>query len=88
MFPLVILAIPALAALFEPRMKARLGLNVRRIVATSSAAGPTIGGSLLAIAPWPWLFAVNVPIGVVTACIGAPFFLFVLVSRRAQQGVL
>jgi iron complex transport system permease protein len=30
----------------------------------------------------------EVPIGVVTACIGAPFFLFVLVSRRAQQGVL
>jgi DHA2 family multidrug resistance protein-like MFS transporter len=34
------------------------------IVATSAAAGPTIGGSLLAIAPWPWLFAVNVPLGV------------------------
>ena len=30
----------------------------------------------------------EVPIGVVTACIGAPFFLFVLVSRRAQKGVL
>jgi iron complex transport system permease protein len=30
----------------------------------------------------------EVPIGVVTACIGAPFFLFVLVSRRAQRGVL
>jgi iron complex transport system permease protein len=30
----------------------------------------------------------EVPIGVVTACVGAPFFLFVLVSRRAQQGVL
>lgn len=32
-------------------------------VASSSAAGPTIGGSILAIAPWPWIFAVNVPIG-------------------------
>lgn len=37
------------------------------IVATSAAAGPTIGGSLLAIAPWPWLFAVNVPLGVFDA---------------------
>ncbi len=29
----------------------------------------------------------EVPIGVVTACVGAPFFLFVLVSRRASRGV-
>lgn len=29
----------------------------------------------------------EVPIGVVTAFVGAPFFLFVLRSRRAQQGV-
>ncbi len=29
----------------------------------------------------------EVPIGVVTACVGAPFFLFVLVSRRAGRGV-
>jgi DHA2 family multidrug resistance protein-like MFS transporter len=32
-------------------------------VASSSAAGPTIGGAILAIAPWPWLFAINVPLG-------------------------
>lgn len=36
-------------------------------VASSSAAGPTIGGAILAIAPWPWLFAINVPIGIVVA---------------------
>jgi iron complex transport system permease protein len=29
----------------------------------------------------------EIPIGVVTACIGAPFFLIVLVSRRARRGV-
>jgi DHA2 family multidrug resistance protein-like MFS transporter len=32
-------------------------------VASSSAAGPTLGGAILAIAPWPWLFAINVPLG-------------------------
>jgi len=37
------------------------------IVATSAAAGPTIGGAILAIAPWPWLFAVNVPLGLFDA---------------------
>ena len=27
----------------------------------------------------------EIPIGVVTACVGAPFFLFVLRSRRARE---
>jgi len=35
------------------------------IIATGSAAGPTLGGLLLAVAPWPWIFAINVPLGVV-----------------------
>ncbi len=33
-------------------------------VALSSAAGPTIGATILAGTSWPWLFAVNVPLGV------------------------
>ena len=33
------------------------------VVASSSAAGPTVGGAILAVLPWPWLFAVNVPLG-------------------------
>jgi DHA2 family multidrug resistance protein-like MFS transporter len=32
-------------------------------VALSSAAGPMIGAGILSIARWPWLFAVNIPIG-------------------------
>ncbi|MBV8642436.1 MAG: MFS transporter, partial [Candidatus Eremiobacteraeota bacterium] len=39
-----------------------LGLNAL-VVATSSAAGPTLGGLILAVLPWPWLFAINVPFG-------------------------
>ena len=39
-----------------------LGINAL-VVATSAAAGPTLGGLLLAVAPWPWLFAINVPFG-------------------------
>jgi DHA2 family multidrug resistance protein-like MFS transporter len=34
------------------------------VVAASTAAGPTIGGSILAFAPWPWLFLINVPLGI------------------------
>jgi DHA2 family multidrug resistance protein-like MFS transporter len=33
-------------------------------VALSSAAGPTIGAAILSIADWSWLFAVNIPVGV------------------------
>jgi DHA2 family multidrug resistance protein-like MFS transporter len=39
-----------------------LGINAT-IVATSTAAGPTLGGFILAIAPWPWIYAINVPFG-------------------------
>jgi len=40
-------------------------------VASSSAAGPTLGGALLAVAPWPWIFAINVPLGVFDTIFGA-----------------
>jgi len=41
-----------------------LGINAL-VVATSSAAGPTLGGFVLAVAHWSWIFALNVPIGLV-----------------------
>ncbi len=40
-----------------------LGINAM-LIGTSVAAGPTIGGAILAFAPWPWLFLINVPIGI------------------------
>ena len=42
-----------------------LGINAL-VVASSTAAGPAIGGLMLSVLSWPWLFAVNVPIGIVT----------------------
>ncbi|MDY7577399.1 MFS transporter [Herbaspirillum sp. RTI4] len=39
-----------------------VGLNTL-IVAVSFTVGPTVASAILAIAPWPWLFAVNVPLG-------------------------
>lgn len=40
-----------------------LGLNAV-VVGLASAAGPTLGAAILSVAGWPWLFAVNIPIGV------------------------
>ena len=46
------------------RVGAAIGWNALT-VALSSAAGPTIGASILAGLSWPWLFAVNLPVGAV-----------------------
>ncbi|MGG1944527.1 MFS transporter [Trinickia sp. NRRL B-1857] len=35
------------------------------VVAISSAVGPTAASAILSVAAWPWLFAVNVPIGII-----------------------
>ena len=35
------------------------------VIALSAAAGPTIGSAILAASSWPWLFAVNLPVGAV-----------------------
>lgn len=47
--------------------KTQLGAAIGWIalsVALSSAAGPTIGAAILTAASWPWLFAVNLPLGI------------------------
>jgi DHA2 family multidrug resistance protein-like MFS transporter len=41
------------------------------VVAIAAAAGPTIASGILSVAHWPWLFAVNIPIGIVTLAIGS-----------------
>jgi MFS transporter, DHA2 family, multidrug resistance protein len=40
------------------------------VVATATTAGPTVAAGILAVGPWPWLFAVSVPIGLVAIAIG------------------
>src|SRR6202045_2765808 len=40
------------------------------VVATAFTLGPTIASGILAIAPWSWLFAINIPFGVVAILIG------------------
>jgi MFS transporter, DHA2 family, multidrug resistance protein len=40
------------------------------VVATAFTLGPTIASAILAIGPWSWLFAINIPFGVVAILIG------------------
>jgi DHA2 family multidrug resistance protein-like MFS transporter len=43
-------------------------------IAAASAAGPAVGAAILSVASWPWLFAVNLPVGalVLVACARLP----------------
>ena len=45
-----------------------IGINAF-VIATSAAIGPTIASAVLAVAQWRWLFAINVPIGIVAIII-------------------
>jgi len=40
------------------------------VVAISAAVGPTVASVILAVGTWPYLFAINVPLGVVTLTLG------------------
>ena len=40
------------------------------VVATAFTLGPTVASAILAIGHWPWLFAVNLPFGLVAVMIG------------------
>ena len=56
--------------------KARLGRGMgvnATVVATSSVAGPTLAAGILSAADWPWLFAVNVPIGLAALALSRRF---------------
>lgn len=41
-----------------------VGLNAT-IASVASAVGPTVAAGILSVANWPWLFAVNIPIGLI-----------------------
>lgn len=49
-----------------------VGLNAT-VVAIASVTGPTLSAAILAVAPWPWLFAINVPVGLVTFYLGRKY---------------
>ncbi len=51
------------------RLGRGLGLNAL-IVGVSFAVGPTVASVILSFGTWPWLFAVNLPIGLLALSIG------------------
>ncbi|HEV2678696.1 MAG TPA: MFS transporter [Aliidongia sp.] len=46
------------------RLGAVIGWN-SLVIALSAAIGPTVGATIISLSSWPWLFAVNLPVGAV-----------------------
>ena len=63
----------ALIRFIFPRAQLGRGMGINAlIVATSLAIGPSVAAGILSVAHWPWLFAVNVPLGgLALALVGA-----------------
>lgn len=64
----------ALIRIIYPQRILGRGIGINSlIVAFSSAAGPTIAAAILSVASWQWLFAINLPIGIVALLLGMKF---------------
>lgn len=59
-----------LRAIYPSRLQGRaFGINAL-VVAVAFALGPTAASLILAVASWPWLFAINVPLGIFAFFLG------------------
>jgi MFS transporter, DHA2 family, multidrug resistance protein len=68
---------------YPPSMLGRgVGLNAL-VVSAAAAFGPTVASAILSFGPWEWLFAVNVPIGIVAVFVGR-----VALPRSTKSGTL
>ena len=61
----------ALVRFIYPRAQLGRGIGINAmVVAVSAAVGPTVAAGILAVATWPYLFAVNLPIGIAALALG------------------
>jgi DHA2 family multidrug resistance protein-like MFS transporter len=57
-------------SIYPARLLGRgMGIN-SMFVASSSTLGPTVAGAVLAVASWPWLFLINLPLGAIALLLG------------------
>jgi MFS transporter, DHA2 family, multidrug resistance protein len=64
----------ALVRFIYPRAMLGRGIGYNAlIVAGSSAAGPSVAAAIMSVASWPWLFALQVPAGLLSMWLAARF---------------
>jgi len=67
--------------IYPPQQLGRgVGLNAL-VVGVSFALGPTVASTLLALLPWPWLYALNLPLGLVAFVVA-----YASLPRSAPRG--
>jgi DHA2 family multidrug resistance protein-like MFS transporter len=60
----------ALVRAIYPRQWIGRGLGINATIGSiASAAGPTAAAAILSVANWPWLFAINVPLGAIAVAV-------------------
>jgi len=61
----------ALVRFTYPRNQLGHGIGINAlVVAVSAAVGPTLAAGILSVGTWPWLFAINIPIGIAAVTVG------------------
>jgi EmrB/QacA subfamily drug resistance transporter len=60
------IALAVIADLYPPEERAKYGALFGAVFGVSSVLGPLIGGGLTDAFGWPWIFFVNVPLGLVS----------------------
>jgi DHA2 family multidrug resistance protein-like MFS transporter len=61
----------AMVRLIYPSAQLGRGIAINSmVVATASVAGPSVAAAILSVASWPWLFALNVPLGLAVLALG------------------
>ena len=64
--------IALIRSIFPPQHLGRgVGLNAL-VVGVSFAAGPTLASLVLSVAAWPWLFAINLPLALLSLAVAWP----------------
>jgi DHA2 family multidrug resistance protein-like MFS transporter len=59
-----------LRSIYPPQQLGR-GLGINSVIVSSGLAlAPTLGGIILALGPWPWVFAAAVPFGLLSLLLG------------------
>lgn len=61
----------ALIRLIYPKSRLGRGMGLNAlVVSVAAASGPTVAAGILAVASWQWLFAINIPIGILAFVLG------------------
>ena len=63
------IALAVIADLYPPEERAKYGALFGAVFGVSSVLGPFIGGTLTDAFGWPWIFFINVPLGLISLLI-------------------